>query len=242
MAYYISLKQFEGPLDLLLTLISKAKVDICDIFVSEITEQYLQSMDGIADLDMDTASEFLTMAATLIEIKSRALLPRLPEPEEEGEETPEQALIRRLLEYKAYKEGAGMMRDFEKAAQSVFSKLPEEYPLPPPTFELTGLSLEGLITAIERMIARLAEKEEALHIPARQISRENYSIEDCVERITLKLRSGSVLFTQLLSPQTSRNEIVTMFMALLELLKLGKAHVDQNNNFDDILLVPGRRA
>ena len=116
MAYYISLKQFEGPLDLLLTLITKAKVDICDIFVSEITEQYLQSMEGISELDMDTASEFLTMAATLIEIKSRALLPRMPEPEEEGEETPEQALIRRLQEYKAYKEGAGQMREFEKAA------------------------------------------------------------------------------------------------------------------------------
>ena len=88
MAYVVSLKQFDGPLDLLLTLISRAKIDICDIFVSEITEQYLASLDGIDELDMDTASEFLTMAATLLEIKSRALLPRPPAPEEEGEETP----------------------------------------------------------------------------------------------------------------------------------------------------------
>ena len=87
--YYVSLKQFEGPIDLLLHLITRAKVDIKDIFVSEITEQYLASMGSVDELDMDTASEFLTMAATLLEIKSRALLPRPPEPAEDGEETPE---------------------------------------------------------------------------------------------------------------------------------------------------------
>lgn len=242
MAYYISLKQFEGPLDLLLTLITKAKVDICDIFVSEITEQYLRSMEGISELDMDTASEFLTMAATLIEIKSRALLPRMPEPEEEGEETPEQALIRRLQEYKAYKEGAGQMREFEKAAQYIFSKLPEEYPLPPPTVELTGLSMDGLIAALERMIKRLEEKEENRNPVIREIARDNHSIEECVTRITSRLKKGTVRFTQLLSPQTNRNEIVTMFMALLELLKLGRMHVEQDHAFDDIILIPGRRS
>ena len=99
MAYIIQLKQFEGPLDLLLHLISRAQIDICDIFISEITEQYLAAMGDVASLDMDTASEFLAMAATLLEIKSRALLPRPPEPEEEGEETPEQALIRRPVSY-----------------------------------------------------------------------------------------------------------------------------------------------
>jgi len=96
MAYVVTLSQFEGPLDLLLHLITRAKVDIKDIFVSEITEQYLASLEGIDELDMDVASEFLTMAATLLEIKSRALLPRPPKEEEEGEESPEQALIRRL--------------------------------------------------------------------------------------------------------------------------------------------------
>lgn len=137
--YYVSLKQFEGPLDLLLHLITRAKVDIKDIFVSEITEQYLASMGSVDELDMDTASEFLTMAATLLEIKSRALLPRPPEPTEDGEETPEQTLIRRLEEYKLYKESAGRMKEFEQAAMQVFSKLPEEYPLPPQPVELTGL-------------------------------------------------------------------------------------------------------
>ena len=98
MAYVVSLKQFEGPLDLLLHLITRAKVDIKDIFVSEITEQYLASLDGIDELDMDTASEFLTMAATLLEIKSRAMLPKPPKPEEEGALSPEEELIRQLGE------------------------------------------------------------------------------------------------------------------------------------------------
>ena len=158
--YYVSLKQFEGPLDLLLHLITRAKVDIKDIFISEITEQYLASMGSVDELDMDTASEFLTMAATLLEIKSRALLPRPPEPTEDGEETPEQTLIRRLEEYKLYKESAGRMKEFEQAAMQVFSKLPEEYPLPPQPVELTGLSLDGLVRALERILARQTQEEE----------------------------------------------------------------------------------
>ena len=166
--YYVSLKQFEGPLDLLLHLITRAKVDIKDIFVSEITEQYLASMGSVDELDMDTASEFLTMAATLLEIKSRARLPRPPEPTEDGEETPEQTLIRRLEEYKLYKESAGRMKEFEQAAMQVFSKLPEEYPLPPQPVELTGLSLDGLVRALERILADAGRRAGAripLHHP-----------------------------------------------------------------------------
>ena len=174
MAYYVSLRQFEGPLDLLLHLISKAKVDIKDIFVSEITEQYLASMQDIDELDMDTASEFLTMAATLLEIKSRALLPRPPK-EEDGEETPEQALIRRLEEYKLYKESAGRMKEFEQAAMQVFSKLPEEYPLPPQPIELTGLSMDALVRALERIIARQTQVDEPGRV-FRAITRDAFTL------------------------------------------------------------------
>ena len=240
MAVYISLKQFEGPLDLLLHLISRAKVDIKDIFVSEITEQYLASLEGIEELDMETASEFLTMAATLLEIKSRALLPRPPQPEEEGEETPEQALIRRLEEYKLYKESAGRMREFERAAMQAFSKLPEEYPLPPQPVELTGLSLEGLVRALERILARQAQEDEPGRV-IRAITRDRFSVEQCVFNLTARLRKGPVLFTQMLSTQVTRDEIVTYFMAMLELIRLGRLHAQQEQVFDDILLLPGRR-
>lgn len=240
MAYVVSLSQFEGPLDLLLHLISKAKVDIKDIFVSQITEQYLASLEGIDELDMDVASEFLTMAATLLEIKSRALLPRPPAPEEEGEETPEQALIRRLEEYKLYKESAGQMKEFEKAAFQVFSKLPEEYPLPPQPIELTGLTVDGLVRALERIIARQTQADDPGRV-FRAITRDKFTIEQCVFNLTSRLRKGPVLFTDMLSSHVTRDEIVSYFMAMLELLKMGRLHAQQEEAFDDILILPGRR-
>lgn len=240
MAYYVSLKQFEGPLDLLLHLITRAKVDIRDIFVSEITEQYLASLEGVGELDMDVASEFLAMAATLLEIKSRALLPRPPEPETEGEETPEQALIRRLEEYKLFKESADRMKEFERAAMQVFSKLPEEYPLPPPVIELTGLSLDGLVRALERILARQTEAGEPGRV-FRAITRDRFTIEQCTRNLTARLKTGPVLFTDMLSERVTRDEIVSYFMAMLELIRLGRLHAEQETVFDDILLLPGGR-
>ena len=240
MAYVVTLSQFEGPLDLLLHLITRAKVDIKDIFVSEITEQYLASLEGIDELDMDVASEFLTMAATLLEIKSRALLPRPPKPEEEGEESPEQALIRRLEEYKLYKESAGRMKEFELAAMQVFSKLPEEYPLPPQPVELTGLTLSGLVRALERIIARQTQEADPGRV-FRAITRDKFTIEQCTYNLTARLRKGPVLFSDMLSNQVTRDEIVSYFMAMLELLKLGKLHAQQEQAFDDILILPGRK-
>ena len=141
----LHLGQFEGPLDMLLFLIGKAKIDIKDIFVSQVTDQYIQSVQNAPDLDMDDASAFINMAATLLEIKSRSLLPK-PKVED-GEEDPEQALIRQLEEYQRFKEIAQNMQGFEKAAALMFEKLPEEYPLPPPTLELKNLTMEGLLAA-----------------------------------------------------------------------------------------------
>jgi len=172
MTMTFQLKDFDGPLDLLLTLIGKAQIDIREIFVSDITEQYLQIVRNAPDLDMDEASDFLVMAATLVEIKSRAMLPKPPEPAE-GEEDPEAELIRRLEEYKRYKESAESLRDFETAAKRIFTKLPEEYPLPPPKVELTGLTLEGLVQAFARIWARKPEaaEEEENHYARREIHR-----------------------------------------------------------------------
>lgn len=240
MALYVSLRQFEGSLDLLLHLITRAKVDIRDIFVSEITEQYLESMRGVDELDMDAASEFLAMAAMLLEIKSRALLPRPPAPESEDGETPEQALIRRLEEYKLYKESAGRMKEFEQAAMQVFSKLPEEYPLPPPPVELTGLTLDALTRALERIIARQTQADEPGRV-FRSITRDRFTIEQCVFNLTARLRKGPVLFTDMLSRHVTRDEIVSYFMAMLELLKLGRLRAQQEGTYDDILILPVRR-
>ena len=236
MSYFISLKQFEGPLDLLLHLINQAKVDIKDIFISEITEQYLDSLQGINELDMNTASEFLVMAALLLEIKSRALLPKPPE-QEDGEDTPEQQLIRRLEEYKLYKESAGKMHEFELAALHAFSKLPEEYPVPPPQIELTGLSLDGLLKALSRIISRRTIHDEPGRV-IRSIVRERFTIEQCVFNLTKSIQRGPVLFSELLSDDVSKDEIITYFMALLELMKLNKLCVQQEKVYDDILIMP----
>lgn len=236
MPYIVSLKQFDGPLDLLLTLISNAKVDIHDIFVSEITEQYLESMKLVDELDMDSASEFLQMAATLLEIKSRAMLPKPPKPEEEGELSPEEALIRQLEEYRQFKEVSQRMHQLEEDARALMTKLPEEYPLPPPNIEITGLTLEKLFKAYQRVLARAEQAEAAERMASREIKRDAFTVGDCMVRITRRLRGGAFRFSELFEENYTRQEVVTMFMALLELIKLNRIHVSQETAYDEILL------
>mgnify|MGYP000401546039 CR=1 FL=1 len=240
MAMTFQLKDFDGPLDLLLFLINKEKIDIKDIFVSQITDQYIDSVRNAPDLDMDDATDFLVMAATLLEIKSRAMLPRPPRIEE-GEEDPEEALIRRLEEYKRFRETASAMKQFERAAANLFTKLPEEYPLPPPEIEIDGLTLEALWEALKRVQERAPKETEEVVFQLRNIHRENFTVEGCMETIESRLSVGTVRFSQLFSGTPDREEVVTLFMALLELLKLGKAHVMQTGNFGEMTLLPGRR-
>ena len=233
MALTLHLSQFDGPLDMLLFLIGKAKINIRDIFVSQVTDQYIQSVQNAPDLDMDDASAFISMAATLLEIKSRALLPKPPAPEEED---PEQALIRQLEEYQRFKQIAQDMQGFEKAAAQMYEKLPEEYPLPPPTLELTGLTLEGLLAAFARVMARVPEEdEEVVHI-ARRIVRDEYTVPRCSAHILKRLKKGPVKFDELFSPNPSRDEVVTLFLALLELLRLGRVSAEQDGIFGDMVL------
>ncbi|NLB91347.1 MAG: segregation/condensation protein A [Clostridiales bacterium] len=238
MKQVVRLKDFEGPLDLLLHLIGKAKIDIQEIFVSEITQQYISTIQEAEDINMDEASEFLTMAAILIELKSRTLLPK-PKIEEEEEDSQE-AFIRRLEEYKRFKETAAHMQDFEKAAALMYQKLPEEYPLPPPTFEISGLTLDGLMEAIERILVRKPSQEE-IEPFHREIRRDEYTVHGCMTSIMGKLKKGRVEFDSLLSQAPTKQEVVTLFLALLEVLRLGKAHILQEEIFETITLIPGRR-
>lgn len=238
------LKDFDGPLDLLLHLITKAQMDIRDIFVSEITDQYIETVRGASDLDMDDATEFLVMAATLLEIKSRAMLPKPPKLEE-GEEDPEEALMRRLEEYKRFRETAAAMQQFERAAQDLFTKLPEEYPLPPQETEITGLTLDGLTAAFLRVWARkpAAEVQEINHYAPRDIHRDEHNVQECMLTLLRAVRSaGKLRFEDAFSEAPTREEVVTLFLALLELLKLGETHIEQESVYGDILLLPGRRA
>ena len=238
MPVHVRLKQFDGPLDLLLHLIGKAKIDLKDIFVSEITEQYIEIVKSAPDFDMDEASEFIAMAALLVEIKSRSILPKPPK---EDEEDPEHALIERLIAYKQFKEGAQSMAEFEKAAQQVFGKLPEEYPLPPPSFDIDGLTLDALWEALNRVAGRAPKEPVEVDFRLRDIRRDSHTVEGCMELISSRLQLGRIDFDSLFSIEPSREEVVTLFIALLELLKLGEAHIAQEAAFDRILLCPGRR-
>ncbi len=242
MAYVVELKKYEytGPLDLLLDMISHAKINIRDIFISEITEQYLASMSQIDELDMDSASEFLQMAATLLEIKSRSLLPKIKqETEDDDEESPEEALIRQLEEYRKFKEISGEMKQLEAEAMALITKLPEEYPLPPPTIELTGLTLPGLARAFARVLRRLeeqAENEQFEKFSQREVRREVYTVSQCMARIQKRLKNGSAMFFSLFEDAPSKDEVITVFLALLELLKLNRVRAKQISEYEDILI------
>ena len=236
MPYIVSLKQFDGPLDLLLTLISNAKVDIQDIFVSEITEQYLETMKLVDELDMDSASEFLQMATTLLEIKSRAMLPKPPKPENEDELSPEEALIKQLTEYKQFKEASERMHQLEEEARALMTKMPEEYPLPPPNIEITGLTLDKLVRAFRRVLARAEASERAESMANREIRRDQFTVSGCMSRIARKLRGGRFAFSELFDERMSRAELITMFSALLEMAKLGRVHIEQEAAYEEIYL------
>ena len=239
MSLHVRLKQFDGPLDLLLHLIGKAKIDIKDIFVSEITEQFIQVVRNAADFDLEEASEFIAMAALLVEIKSRALLPKPPKTDEE--EDPEQALIARLTAYQQLKESAQNMVDFEQCALQVFGKLPEEIPLPPPTLEIDGLTLDALWLALRRIAERKPKEEREVDYRLRDIRRDCYTVEGCMEAIQSRLSEGDTPFEELFADAPERELVVTLFIALLELLKLGKAYVSQGDTLGAITVHPGRR-
>lgn len=230
----LHLSQYEGPLDYLLALVGKAKIDIKDIFVSKITEQYIESIREAEGLDMEEASAFIAMAATLLEIKSRALLPKPKEPEEES---PEELLIRQLEEYALFKEAAGRMQAFEAAALKMFAKLPEEFPLPPQNFELKGLSLEGLIEAFARVMERRIKEEPQELVEIRErLMMEQFTLPKSMAGILRRLRKDETLFRALLSEDPCKEEVVTLFLALLELLRQGRALVWQNDAYGDILI------
>ena len=240
---HFKLKDFDGPLDLLLTLIDRAQISIQEIFVSEITDQYLQIVREAEDLNMDETSDFIVMAATLLEIKSRALLPSKPAAED-GEEDPETELIRRLEEYRQFRETARNMRTFEDAAKEVFTKLPEEFPLPPQEYELTGLTLEGLTEAFRQVWSRKPASDpnpETNHYAARNIHRDEHTVQECMLDLAHTIRKRKRMrFEDAFTKAATREEVVTFFLAMLELLRLGQMHIQQDKTFGSIELIAGK--
>lgn len=230
--YSTKLDNFEGPLDLLLHLIKEAKIEIKDIFVSQVTSQFLQYMDGLESLDVDKASDYLNMAATLLEIKSKSVLPKIEEFPDDYED-PEQALIRQLEEYKLFKEASEKLKDRENVLR--FYKDPDKS-VGDVKIVYNDFNLEGLISAFSKLMMRIDDKKRQDNV-LKEIPKEVFTVKDKVDQIrTVLLDRKNVSFFELFPHYYTRTELITTFQAMLELLKLQYIAVEQNGVFEDITL------
>jgi segregation and condensation protein A len=232
--YKVKLEVFEGPLDLLLYLIKKDEVDIYDISLERITAQYLEFMEAFKVLDLELAGEFVVMAANLIYLKSRALLPASVQPpdEEAEEEDPRWDLIRQLVEYKKFKDAAAHLSQRELEQSNLFARMADT-PETAPERPLGDVSVFDLINAFNNVLKRLASKSEDL----REIFEENYTVSDKIDFIMKMTASGVPLkFTELFVSVASRTEIVVTFLALLELIRLKQLKAVQPETFGEIEL------
>lgn len=239
----VKLQVFEGPLDLLLHLIEKNKVDIYDIPIVTITEQYLAYVSEMQEQDMDVMSEFLVMAGTLLQIKSKMLLPR-EETKEEEEEDPRAELVRRLLEYKMYKYAALELKDMELDASHNLYKKPtipkevEEYREEVDPAELVdGLTLSKLNDIFRSIMRKQVDKIDPIRSKFGTIEKEEINIEDRMVQIREEVRGlKGINFRTLLETQPTRMNIIITFMSILELMKVGAITIRQEETFGEIVI------
>lgn len=238
MSYKISLPIFEGPFDLLFHLIEKNEVDIYDIPIAHITAQYLDYIQTMQKMDLDVASEFLVMAANLVAIKAKMLLPKPPKeiPEQESEVDPRDELVERLLEYKKFKYVADHLKEREKSWERVYTR-PNEDEMYLQFFSeenpLEGIEMVNLLDALKDVLDRLDEKEFV-----GEVHREEFSIRDKMKEINRRLvfQPNGIVFKELFRGRTTRVEVVVTFLALLELIKLRKIQVYQSKLFGEIMI------
>ena len=235
------LEHFEGPLDLLLHLIEKNKVSIYDIPIVEITNQYLDYVNHMDKEDLNLVSDFLVMAATLIDIKSRMLLPR-EEEEESEEEDPRTELVNRLLEYKKYKYISQELADLEDSAGLHLFKpatVPPEVARYEPPVDLDelldGLTLARLQTIFHQVMKRKEDKIDRVRSSFGTIKKEPISLEERIGSVMDYARKHRTFrFRQILEQGADKLEVVVTFLAILELMKIGKIHLTQEHLFDDM--------
>lgn len=237
----VKLRVFEGPLDLLLYLLEKNKVNIYDIPIVEITDQYMDYIRQMQRQDLEVLSEFLVMAATLLDIKSRMLLPADPDHEEE-EEDPRAELVQQLLEYKMYKCMAYELKDRQiDAGRVLFKKptIPKEvlaYEPPVDIDELiSGITLARLHEIFESIMKKQQDKIDPLRSKFGKIEKEEVSLEEKMEDLKQYATSHRHFsFRGLLNRQSSKVEVIVTFLAILELMKMGTIVISQEHIFDDI--------
>ncbi len=236
--YTTVLDNFEGPLDLLLHLIKEEEIEIKDIFVSQVTEQFLSYMKGLPYLDMEKASDYLNIAATIINIKARSLIPPPDDdfgmPDDWADTDPGQELIQALEEYKIIKEKAEKLKEMETVGY--FFKQPDP-DVGKPQVKYKDFTLDGLVQAFAKLMLR-REGIKASDIGSKKsIPRDPYTVKDKILKIREKVSTNEkILFDDLFESQTERAEVVTTFQALLELLKHQFLRVTQEDIFSNIII------
>lgn len=245
MSYKVKLQSFEGPFDLLVYLIENAQMSIYDIRISEITNQYLEYIKAMEEADISVATEFMVLASTLIEIKSRMILPRITS---EGrvleEEDPRADLVERILEYKRFKRAADILQNRQEHSQHIFEKPQEDISryLDNPD-EYLSLDLKQFASAFSLFIQK-KQKVEAVRKHYTRIERERSTMESRIKMILSAVRRkvGQIFsFRELIPDREDRYDVVVTFMSLLEMAKERVIRVDQRSLYGDIEVTAGER-
>ncbi|AOR23875.1 segregation/condensation protein A [Clostridium taeniosporum] len=237
----IKIKDFEGPFDLLLHLIKKNKMDIYNVEISKITNQYLKYIDEMKVMDLEITSEFIVVAATLIEIKSKQLLPKIKKHEDEdNEEDQEEELIQKLILYKKIKKAAGFFKDRYVNSGEVYTKKPEiieETNLPNNDDIFKNLTLLELYNMYNNLLEIYNNKQNKSNVIQKRIYVDKYKLEDKLEYLLELIENNKVSnFYEIMNKCECKLECIVSFLALLEMVKLRKIKVYQNDNFNNILI------
>lgn len=239
--YNVKFEVFEGPLDLLLYLVKQEEVDIYEIDLAKLATQFLEYVELMRELDLEIAGEFLVMAATLMYIKSRELLPLdqqvQPEGEEEGED-PRWELIRQLVEYKKFKDAAAQLQVFELRQENVFPRVPPKLEVPADNLPKPEVSLFDLLNAVNNILKRVTRREDL-----RDIFEDKWTVSEKIELIARLISQRTrVRFSELFDGVTSRTEVVVTFLALLELIRLKQITAVQPEAFGEIEIARSAQA
>lgn len=240
MALNIKVTNFEGPFDLLLHLIKKNEMDIYNIKIHEVTNQYLEYIDGMKEMDLEITSEFIVVAATLLEIKSKMLLPKdKKKDEDDEEEDPREQLINKLIEYRKFKAAAEFLKLRKYEAGITFSKKPEIIEEKNNSYSNENLfkdiTMLDLYNLYNQLMNRYISKQNTENIIQTRIPSDKFKIEDKMDEIKSRLMENKrVNFLDVVYQCESKNEVVVTFLALLELIKLRAIKVLQEDNFKEI--------
>lgn len=245
----VRLEFFEGPFDLLFHLIEKNEIDIYDIPISSLTEQYMEHIKLLKNIDMDSMSQFMLMAATLIEIKSKMLIPIHNKDEESVD--PREELVNRLIEYKRFKEITSSLKEFETVGEKFVYREPEKEiinlfskeRLPEVSQLLEEVTLDNLFSIFENVLKRKELKVDKIRSGFSSIKRDLYTLEDKIDYIkNLLVISGKVAFKSMFKKDSDKLEKVVTFLAMLELIKAKYIEVVQDDTFDEIYVYKRERS